>query len=38
VQVVGVPLLKQELATITIPDVSGSQNIVIGDVSYSLTE
>lgn len=36
VQVVGIPLLKKELASITIPDISGSVNIAIGDVSYSI--
>ena len=37
-QVVGIPLLKTELASITIPDISGSINIAVGDVSYDVSK
>lgn len=36
---VGVPILEQQLASITIPDVSGSTSIdVVGRIDYSLSK
>ena len=35
-QVVGIPLLKKELASITIPDISGKASIKVGHIRYNL--
>ena len=36
VQAVGIPLLKKELVSLTIPDISGKAHVAIGKVKYNV--
>jgi hypothetical protein len=36
VTTIGVPLLKEELATLSIPDQSGKADVKIGKIKYKL--
>jgi len=36
VQAVGIPMLKKELASLTIPDISGKADVTIGKVKYNV--
>ncbi len=36
VQAVGIPLLKEELASVSISDMSGKANIKIGKIKYNV--
>ncbi len=36
VQAVGIPLLKEELASVSISDISGKANIKIGKIKYNV--
>ena len=37
VRQVGIPILEQQLASVTIPDISGSAGTPIGSIDYDLT-